>query len=267
VRSLAELDTTTLTPEARDVLRAVQRIENEGEPLELVLAELGIDEAEYNARVYKLAQEWRQQGAPIEIPPLSSEEYIALRDSIAATGQQYPILRAPEHDGWLVDGEHRDRACRELGIEPTYRDVFGTRDELESLALVLNLARRQLSTGARRGIVQAEVLRDPTRSDRAIAATVGVSHPTVASVRRELEQSGQVERLSTSVGVDGKTYPKRATEPRPAGEFELPDGVVDVTLRVDRQIAAELEAGGWLNCKAVRLVLVDPCVYTLEVQT
>ena len=266
MQSLADLDTSKLTPEARSALSVTQRVENDGEDLAKVLSELGIDEAEHSRRVQQLAHEWRAQSGRTELPALTTDEYVALRESIRQNGQIYPILRAPDHDDWIVDGENRERACLEIGIEPTYKAVYGSRDELESLALVVNLARRQLTAGARRGIVKSELLRDPERSDRAIAATVGVSHPTVAKVRRELEHQDQLERVSSSRGLDGKTRPKPTPQPSRAGN-ELPDGVVDVTLRIAKEVAAQLDAGAWMSCKAVRLVLAEPGVYSLEVQT
>ena len=44
----------------------------------------------------------------------------------------------------------------------------------------------------------------PELSDRQIAGWLGVSHPTVAAIRDELLESGQVGNLPTSTGADGK---------------------------------------------------------------
>lgn len=265
--SLSDLDVSKFSPEARSALSIVQRTTNGDEAIEDVLAELGIDAKEHKRRVQLLQVEWRAQAGDLKLPPLTAEEYAALRDSIQTVGQQHDILRAPEFDNWVVDGDHRERICLELGIEPRYRDVFGSKEELESLAFVVNLARRQLTAEARRGIVASELLRDPERSDRAIAATIGVTHPTVGKVRRELVEAGQVESVTTSrQGRDGKTYPAKPPAPRPE-PTELPDGVVDVTLRIGKDVARELDAGAWKVCKAMRLVLVAAGVYELELQT
>lgn len=264
MRSLSDLDVDQLSDEARTALSAVQRIVNRGEPQDEVLAELGMSEDDYQRANLLLAQEWTRQGGNTELPPLTSEEYAGLRDSISASGQHYPILRAP--DGTIVDGKNRLRACRELGKEPWFRDVDGTKEELESLALVVNLARRHLTTGAKRGIVKSELLRDAGRSNLQIATMVGVSHPTVASVRAELEQDGSVEKTSTRVDAIGRVQPatKPPRERKPPAE--LPDGVIDVTLRIGKHVARDLDGGKWLDCKAVRLVLVDAGVYSLELQ-
>lgn len=267
MRSLSDLDVSRFSPEARSALSVVQRTTNGGESIDDVLAELGIDAAEHQRRVQLLQVEWRAQGGSLELPALNAEEYSSLRESIRHVGQIYDVLRAPDFDGWVIDGEHRVRACRELGIEPRYRDVFGTREELESLAFVVNLARRQLTAEARRGIIKSELLRDPERSDRLIAAKVAVSPSTVGAVRRELVEAGQVSNLDTRRGRDGKVQPAAKPPAQPRPEHELPDGVVDVTLRIAKEVARDLDAGAWISCKAVRLVLVDPGVYELEVQT
>lgn len=51
------------------------------------------------------------------LPDMSGEEYGALRDDIRANGLLVPITT---HDGQVLDGRHRLRACRELGIEPRH---------------------------------------------------------------------------------------------------------------------------------------------------
>ncbi|MDZ7578780.1 MAG: hypothetical protein U0904_11505 [Candidatus Nanopelagicales bacterium] len=48
---------------------------------------------------------------------------------------------------------------------------------------------------------------NPELSDRQHAAKTGVSHPTAAAVRGELEESGAVSKLDTRVGADGVARP------------------------------------------------------------
>ena len=59
---------------------------------------------------------FRRHPASAVWPDLSDDEYAALRDNIAAQGQDHPILVTD--DGQVVDGWHRLKACVELGIEP-----------------------------------------------------------------------------------------------------------------------------------------------------
>jgi hypothetical protein len=60
----------------------------------------------------------------------------------------------------------------------------------------------------------------PERSDRQIAAALGVSHTTVATVRDELEGGGQIGHLNETTGADGKTYPR----PRANGKADSAEG-------------------------------------------
>ena len=68
------------------------------------------------------------------------------------------------------------------------------------LALLQRLARRQT----------ADQLREtPNRSNRLIGKQLGVHHATVASVRSEMEGTGQIDQLERTVGNDGKARPAR----------------------------------------------------------
>ena len=83
-----------------------------------------------------------------------------------------------------------------------------------------NLARRHLPM-AERIRIAAELLKlYPERSDRQVAGNVGVSHPTVAKVRRSLEESGDVVGVTTTKDTRGRVQPRRravaAPKPTPA---------------------------------------------------
>lgn len=78
------------------------------------------------------------------LPPLTAEEYGALRADIARRG----VMVAVEIDadtGEIVDGEHRCRIAGELGIDyPRVERHFASDDERTEHALVLNLLRRRI---------------------------------------------------------------------------------------------------------------------------
>ena len=48
--------------------------------------------------------------------PLTPCEYTILRNSMQMVGQRIPIIA--DKDGNIIDGHHRFKICRELGIEP-----------------------------------------------------------------------------------------------------------------------------------------------------
>jgi ParB-like chromosome segregation protein Spo0J len=183
-------------------------------------------------------------------PDLEPEEYEALKTDIAARGVLVPV--EVDEDGAILDGYHRVRAWEELRAEgvpvPDYPRVVRPRlgdAEKRAHARTLNLARRHLSQEQKRDLIRAQVQETPEKSDRQIAALLGVSHPTVAVVRWELEEAGQVERFTTSVGSDGKVYPRaRADMPE---EGLLPESL----------LAAERETSEWCAQAEARLGEAD----------
>jgi Predicted transcriptional regulators len=86
-------------------------------------------------------------------PAMGEEEYAALKTDIAKHGLLEPILT---HCGRVIDGRHRLRACRELGIASAFRDVECEEKNLFALVLSLNLHRRHLST-SQRAIIAARI--------------------------------------------------------------------------------------------------------------
>jgi ParB-like chromosome segregation protein Spo0J len=148
------------------------------------------------------------------LPPLSPDEYAALKADIAKHG----ILVAVELDehGHLLDGRHRVRAWQELRTEgirvPDFpRVIRAGLSEAEKRAHVraVNLVRRHLTAAQRRAIIADALRDDPAQSDRQVAAMLGVSHPTVGAVRHELERAGDVERFTTRMDVLGRSQPVR----------------------------------------------------------
>lgn len=260
--SLSDLDVEKLSPLARASLAAAQELAD-GAPIEQVAAGLGVTVDTLRRRLETLAAEWRGQSASSSIPPLTGDDYEALRDSIARYGQLVPVLA--DVDGNVIDGRARLRACRELDKAPSiqYLPADAPADQLRCLAVAVNVARRHLSATARRGIVRDELLRDATRSDRAIAVAAGVSPTFVGTVRRELQSTGEVSTVDTRVGRDGVAQP--ATKPQPETP-EVPVTTLDVTLRIGSELAAGLDGGAWIDCRAVRLVLVAAGTYVLELR-
>ncbi len=57
------------------------------------------------------------------IPPVTAEEFAALKADIAVNGQKVPIVL--DQDGLLVDGKARWKACAELGIIPVTQIMDG----------------------------------------------------------------------------------------------------------------------------------------------
>ena len=60
------------------------------------------------------------------------------------------------------------------------------------MARALNLARRQLNTTQKREIIAQQLRETPQHTNRLIAKMLGVTHPTVASVRADLTAVGKL---------------------------------------------------------------------------
>lgn len=182
------------------------------------------------------------------MPPLSAEEYEALKADIAERGILVPVVR--DQHGNLLDGHHRERIAAELGIDcPAEVREAASDEEARDIALALNLARRHLTREQRRELIAAEISRRPGDSDRAIARRLCCDHKTVGTVRREL--SGEIPhpaltaaqrreadllyRLMKARTLDA-IHRIRAGEPIIAWALLGPD---DGTVTMDRAAAAE----------------------------
>ncbi len=147
--------------------------------------------------------------------PLSATEYEALRQSIADDGVINPIL-VGEHIACL-DGYHRCQIGRELGLSeiPAVFVTGKSAEEEYELSLALNTARRQLNRAQKQSLVRAELYRDPSRSDRRIAAVCGVDGKTVANLRRVM---GEEERAHNTHGNGARSSFEPETRTDAAGK-------------------------------------------------
>jgi hypothetical protein len=126
--------------------------------------------------------------APYQLlPPLTSDEYDALREDIAANGVLVPIT--VDQHGIIIDGHHRQQIAAELNIPcPRAVQQFANDDERHNAALALNLKRRHLNREQMRELIAAECGRSPDASDREIARRLGCSPSTVGAVRRPVSK-------------------------------------------------------------------------------
>jgi len=143
------------------------------------------------------------------LPDLTPEEYESLKADIAERGVKVPV----EYDeqGNILDGHHRVRACKELGIQHWDRIVRKAMTEQEKRQHVraLNLLRRHLNQEQQRQVIASQLKDTPELSDSLTGQQLGVDHKTVASVRAELESTWEIPKLNTRIGKDGKARPSR----------------------------------------------------------
>ena len=131
------------------------------------------------------------------MPDLTADEYAELKADIKARGVMVPIEF--DEQGNPLDGHHRLKICEELGINdyPKVIRAGMTEEEKRTHARKLNMARRQLSQEQRRNLILEQLRETPEKSDRQIAASLGVSDKTVGSQRKELESTAEIPQLKT----------------------------------------------------------------------
>lgn len=140
------------------------------------------------------------------LPPLTSEEREALRESIATFGVLQPVIR--DESGAILDGHHRAEIADELGVECPSTILSGLSEEQKvEQALVLNLGRRHLDDAAKAHVVGE--LRAHGLSLRWISEKTGIPKTTVARIASGVPL-GTPEYVG---GRDGKRY--QASVPRP----------------------------------------------------
>jgi hypothetical protein len=178
------------------------------------------------------------------VRPVDRLQASAIRESVAEVGQLYPVLK--DQHGRVLDGGHR------LEADPGWKSVtMEVRDDQHALAISLWANRgkelpsktqsriNQLigdlagTNEVRRERIAAELKRDASRSNRQIAELVGASHPTVAEVRQDLENSSKLEErihryefTTAKTGKhsvacwcgEGEAEPRRTSDSKPTRE-------------------------------------------------
>jgi ParB-like chromosome segregation protein Spo0J len=131
---------------------------------------------------------------------------------LATTADLPPIL-VHRPTMTIVDGAHRLRAAELRGCtEVSVRFIDGTADEA-FLAAVRSNTRHglPLSLVERTSAARRIMIARPSWSDRAVAATVGLSVRTVTGIRRTTEE---IPQLNTRIGLDGRIRPVSSVEGR-----------------------------------------------------
>jgi hypothetical protein len=202
------------------------------------------------------------------VRPLTPEEEAALRQSIVEHGITHPIVVT--EDDVVLDGYHRLRIARELGLAPSTipTTVVPGLDEdgRATLAITLNFARRQLSTDEQRALVR-RLRREFGWSFRQIEAATGIPKSTCLlwceEEQTDLEGSRRfsgvrdwtpenLPKIAKTSGLDDKRYPaERLDDDDRAALIERARALRDAGATLE-QIASELgvalgTVSSWLN--------------------
>lgn len=140
--------------------------------------------------------------------------------------ERMPPITVFEVDGrWLVaDGFHRHAAAVTQNRRTIRAEIrTGTfSDALDFVAGANLFHGLPLTRAERRRALEIKLRLHHEKSDRQLAAELGVSRELVAKTRRQLAESGQIPTGGTRLGADGKVYPaalaRDPNENRPRGK-------------------------------------------------
>lgn len=137
------------------------------------------------------------------LPELSPERYAELVESIREHGQEDPII---VHDGVVLDGRHRLRACGELGIEPRLEEWDGRGGDPVSF-IALKQIRRDMTVSQRAAWAAEYVL--PAEEEKAAerkASTLrqGDAAPDMEAFPHRDEGTAR-DKAGEAAGVSGRS--------------------------------------------------------------
>lgn len=158
-------------------------------------------------------------------PRIEGAEFDALVADVKANGLREAIVL---HDGMILDGGNRYRACVQAGVKPKFTEFSGA--NLVTFVLSANLHRRHLSAGQQAAIVASA-------QDWAKAQTVGKPKSgNVAGLERVQDraaQSGASERTQRMADKVAKADPELAKQVA-HGEVSLPKAVAQVSGKAEQ---------------------------------
>jgi len=120
-------------------------------------------------------------------PLMEGAEFDELVADIKAHGLREHIVL---HDGRILDGRNRYRACLAAGVPHTTTNGDARIGDPAAYVISANIRRRHLTAEQKRELIAKLIKAAPEKSDRQIAETVKASPTTVGTVRREPPMRG-----------------------------------------------------------------------------
>ncbi len=158
-------------------------------------------------------------------PRMVSTEFQALVSDIKAHGLREPIVL---HDGLILDGGNRYRACVQAGVDPAFT-TFANGNPV-SFVLSANLHRRHMTTGQQAAIVasaqdwaNAQAVGRPNKSGN----VTGLPDSGLDTVAKRAAQSGASDKTQRQADKVAKADPELAAQVA-HGEVSLPKAVAQV---------------------------------------
>lgn len=154
-------------------------------------------------------------------PRMVDDAFLALTKDIRENGLREPIV---VHDGMILDGGNRYRACLQAGVEPIFREFDG--DNLVTFVLSANLHRRHMTAGQQAAIVASA--QDWAKAQPASRPEKAGNLAGLSTVADRASQSGASERTQRMADKVARKDPGLAAKVA-RGEVSLPKAVETIT--------------------------------------
>ncbi|MBX5221429.1 hypothetical protein HJC04_14040 [Rhizobium sp. NLR8a] len=151
-------------------------------------------------------------------PMMSESELRELGEDIKRNGLRSRIVLMPDNEDYvLLDGRNRIAAMemagldvsKELSEDPFSTETVPQTTDPYSYVISANIHRRHLTQEQKRNLVAKLLKATPEKSNRQIAATIGVDHKTVGAVRQEREARGEIPHVVTITDTNGREQPRK----------------------------------------------------------
>ena len=165
------------------------------------------------------------------IPPLTSEEYAGLEESILAEGCRDSLVA---WHGILIDGHNRYEICEKYGIPYSIMETdFESRDAVKLWMMKNQLARRNLNDFQRVEITHKCEDAVKAKAKERQATSTGGTAPQLMENFPQADKGASRDELGKMAGVSGKTYEHAVIVME-----EAPEPIVEATRRNDISINA-----------------------------
>lgn len=153
-------------------------------------------------------------------PRMDAEAFNALRNDIDENGLRQPITL---HEGMILDGGNRYRACLDVGVTPDFVEFAGS--NIVSFVFSANLHRRHLSPGQQAAIVASA--QDWAKSQTSGRPISGQDCPLITVADRAAQSGAHINTQKMADKV-AKASPELAMQVA-HGEKSLPQAVEEIT--------------------------------------
>lgn len=158
-------------------------------------------------------------------PAMSSDEFEALKADIQKQGL---LERIVTHDGKILDGRHRYRACIELGIKPSF-ELYHGRDAV-GFVIAKNLRRRHLNS-SQLAFVGLELEKEYAKrgKEKQVKAAEQTNNPLLQRIVKA-PQVKAAEQAAKAIGTNRQyvTDAKKLSEESPALAEMVKRGVITI---------------------------------------